>query len=240
MLSIKKGFPGATYSAVLRRGLVLELKDVSGGSNISALFYNAHDKIERYNMPDTLKAQYAAFLTKGRVLYSDMGRVLCSIIEDSCGWHDTISGVIRAKQVEEKFGSKNYQDFRNNWHKNGFDNFIVELGKHGLGKKDFAANVNFFSKVQTNDDGDISLLEDHSKAGNSVKLRMDMDVLVVLSNTPHPLAKAGDYATGDVELNISQGSHAAADDICRMSRPENQRGFENTENYVALTQGIQG
>ena len=46
------------------------------GACVSALFYNARDPLERYNMADTLKAQYTAFLTAGRVLYSDMGRVL--------------------------------------------------------------------------------------------------------------------------------------------------------------------
>ena len=71
---------------------VLRLTDVEGGACVSALFYNADDPLERYNMPDTLKAQYTAFLTAGRVLYSDMGRVLCSIVADTCGWHDTISG----------------------------------------------------------------------------------------------------------------------------------------------------
>jgi hypothetical protein len=36
-------------------------------------FYNADDPTERYNMPDTLKAQHIARLTAGFVLYSDMG-----------------------------------------------------------------------------------------------------------------------------------------------------------------------
>ena len=71
---------------------------------MSALFYNALDPIERYNMPDTLKAQFTAFLTTGRVLYSDMGRVLCSIVADDCGWHDTISGIGGADAARARFG----------------------------------------------------------------------------------------------------------------------------------------
>src|SRR5262245_36474218 len=81
---------GAMWSRVLQRHQVLRLTDVEGGANVSMLLYNRDHLLERYNMPDTLKAQHTAFLTTGNVLYSDMGRILCSIIADSCGWHDTI------------------------------------------------------------------------------------------------------------------------------------------------------
>ncbi|MEJ7604791.1 MAG: DUF1989 domain-containing protein [Bryobacteraceae bacterium] len=68
--------PGGTWSHVLKRGTTLRLTDSAGGVNVGALFYNADNPTERYNMPDTLKAQQIAKLTDGFVLYSDMGRVL--------------------------------------------------------------------------------------------------------------------------------------------------------------------
>ena len=92
-------------------------------------------------MPDTLKAQYTAFLTRGRVLLSDMGRVLCSIVEDTCGWHDTICSHSNAALVESRYGRKRYQEARNDCHRNARDNFLIELGKFGLGKQDVVANV---------------------------------------------------------------------------------------------------
>src|SRR3954452_17870729 len=83
---------GQAWSRRLLRHQVLRIADAEGRACVSGMFYNAREPLERYNMPDTLKAQYTAFLTAGRVLYSDMGRVLLSITADSCGWHDTISG----------------------------------------------------------------------------------------------------------------------------------------------------
>src|SRR3954468_8260774 len=74
---------GQMWSRVLRRGQRLRLIDVEGGASVAALFYNADETTERYNMPDTLKAQHIARLTAGLVLYSDMGRVLCSVVSDS-------------------------------------------------------------------------------------------------------------------------------------------------------------
>jgi hypothetical protein len=43
------------------------MTDVDGGANVGALFYNHEDRLERYNMADTLKVQHTAYLTKGFV-----------------------------------------------------------------------------------------------------------------------------------------------------------------------------
>src|ERR1051325_6221679 len=123
---------GATWSHVLKRGTALRLTDVEGGANAGAIFYNFECPVERYNMPDTLKAQHIARLTAGFVLYSDMGRVLCSITRDTLGWHDTITGHGTRAQSEARYGRGTYQQLRNDWHKNTRDNFLVELGKYDL------------------------------------------------------------------------------------------------------------
>jgi hypothetical protein len=221
------------WSRVLRRGQVLRLTDVEGGAGVAALFYNADDFLERYNMPDTLKAQHIARLTRGYVLFSDMGRVLCSIVEDTCGWHDTITGHADAKITEKKYGKGNYQELRNEWYRNTHDNFLVELGKHGMGKRDIVANVNFFVKVGVGLDGRLGWVAGNSKAGDTVALRADLDTFVVLSNTPHPLDPSPTYAPKPVALAVIAGPPAGPDDECRQKRPENARGFELTEDYVA-------
>src|SRR5260221_2403135 len=146
---------GGAWSRRLSRNQVLRITDTSGTACVSALFYNARDPLERYNMADTLKAQFTAFLTTDRVLFSDMGRVLCSVTRDTCGWHDTISGCGNATTSRLRFGEGSYQQLRNGVHRNARDNFLVELGKHGLGKRDVVANVNFFTRVNVTDEGDL-------------------------------------------------------------------------------------
>jgi urea carboxylase-associated protein 2 len=221
---------GGMTSLVLRRGTTLRLTDTAGGANISTLLFNAEMPLERYNMPDTLKAQFTAYLTAGRVLYSDMGRVLASITADTCGWHDTLCGVITAGKTLEKFGESSYQKDRNEWHRNGRDNFLVELSKHGLGKRDLHANANFFSKVEVDDAGNLVYVTGHSKPGTYVDLRAEMNVLLVLSNTPHPMAPGGAWAPPAVELAVRETPLPGLEDPCRLSRPENGRGFINTES----------
>jgi urea carboxylase-associated protein 2 len=223
--------PGGTWSAVLKRHQILRITDTHGDANVSALFYNADERLERYNMPDTLKAQYTAFLTQGRVLMSDMGRVLCSIVGDTCGWHDTICGHSNGGMVEAKYGRKRYQETRNDFHRNAHDNFLVELGKHGLGKQDIVANVNFFSKVVTDAEGKFAFTPAHSRPGACVELRAEMNVLVVLTAVPHPLDSAASYTPRAVDLLVMQGEAPGPDDACRISRAETRRAFENTERY---------
>src|SRR5262249_31728987 len=95
--------PASTWSHVLKRGTSLRITDLEGGANVGALFHNWENLSERYNMPDTLKAQHTARLARGDVLYSDMGRVLCSIAGDTLGWHDPLSGCSNAALVEAKY-----------------------------------------------------------------------------------------------------------------------------------------
>ncbi|HXI55702.1 MAG TPA: urea amidolyase associated protein UAAP1, partial [Polyangia bacterium] len=222
---------GAMWSRRLRRGQALRLTDPTGRAAVAALLYNADDPLERYNMPDTLKAQYTAFLTTGRVLYSDMGRILAAITADSCGWHDTISGCGNAATTAARFGEGRYQERRNEFHRNSRDNFLVELGKHGLGKRDIVPNVNFFVRVRVDEQGRMNWVAGNSRPGAAVDLRFEMNTLVVLTNTPHPLDPATAYAPPEVRLSIYEAAPAAADDACRLSRPENARGFALTEAY---------
>ncbi|MBC8131993.1 MAG: urea carboxylase-associated family protein [Deltaproteobacteria bacterium] len=231
---------GQGWSQRLARGQVLRIADTTGRACVSALFYNARDPIERYNMADTLKAQYTAFLTTGRVLYSDMGRVLVSIIGDTCGWHDTISGCGDAAGVATQFGAGSYQERRNDFYRNARDNFVVELAKRGLGKRDIVANVNFFVRVSADEKGQIGWTAGNSQAGAYVDLRAEMDTLVVLSNTPHPLDPSEDYDPPAVDLSIRNAApveRPGPRDRCRLSRPENARGFAMTDSYVREVEG---
>jgi urea carboxylase-associated protein 2 len=220
---------GCHWSGVLRRGTALRLVDVDGGANVAALFFNNDEKLERYNMADTLKAQHTAHLTRGFVCYSDMGRVLCSIVEDSVGWHDPLGGVSDSSDIRKQYGERRFQEYRNDMYRSGRDGLLIELGKYGLGARDLGANVNFFSKVVVGDDGAMKFVPASSRAGGYVDLRFEMNSLVVLSTAPHPLDPRPEYAPGNVRLIAFRADAPAADDYCRNFRPENRRGFYNTE-----------
>lgn len=221
---------GQMWSRVLKRGQTLRLTDIEGGACVAALFYNADQPLERYNMPDTLKCQRIARLTTGAALYSDMGHVLVSIVSDTCGWHDTITGIANAQQTAEKYGEGSYQKLRNDFYRNSRDNFLTELAKYEMGKRDIVPNVNFFVKVAVDDDGNLRYLPGHSSPGAYVELRAGLNTLVVLSNTPHPLDPGKIYAPKPVQLTIRAGQTEQPNPAHHQC-PENERGFELTRRY---------
>jgi urea carboxylase-associated protein 2 len=224
---------GQPWSRVVKRGQVLRLVDLEGGASVAALFFNADQPLERYNMPDTLKAQHIARLTAGNSLFSDMGHVLVSIVSDTVGWHDTITGHLTAEASLAKFGAGTYQKLRNDFFRNTRDNFLIELGKYGLSKRDLHANVNLFTKVVADAQGNLGFSRGSSRAGSAVELRADMNVLVVLSNTPHPLDPATTYAPKPVGLSIRNGRVAAPNDLCRTACGESERAFSLTDRYFS-------
>jgi len=222
---------GKHWSFVIKRGMGMRLIDRRGGANVGMLFYNPLNPLERYNAPDTLKCQHTFKLTRGHCLYSDMGRIFCSIVDDSVGWHDTVGGNTNKAMIAARWGIKSYQEHRNDWTLNGHDSFLVEAGKYGLGRRDLAANVNWFSKVAVENDGALVFDSANSKAGDHVELRFEMDTLVLFHTCPHPLDPASEYPRRPIAYQLFQAEPVAADDYCRTLRPENGRGFENNRIY---------
>ena len=220
---------GGHTSFVLKRGQLLRLTDIEGGANVSLLLLNAHEKSERLNLPDTLKCQHTARLTAGHCLYSDMGRILAAITADTCGWHDSMGGLLNAAEVAEKYGQGRYQELRNGFFRNGMDNLLVELGKWDLGLADLLMNLNLFSKVTVDSDGCFHFEAGNSKAGDYIELYAPMDTLVVLTALQHPLDPNPQYAPKPVQLSWQQVQSDGISVLCRTSRPENGRGFHNTE-----------
>ena len=146
-------------------------------------------------MADTLKAQFTAFLTTGRVLFSDMGRVLASIVDDTCGWHDTLSGCgnaaalaaqVRRRQLPEAAQRLLPQRAR-------------QLPRRALASTGSASATSSPTSISSwrwwsTTPGSMAWRAGNSRPGAHVDLRFEMDTLVVLTNTPHPLDPEPRYA----------------------------------------------
>jgi urea carboxylase-associated protein 1 len=168
--------PDGHWGRVLRHGQILRIADLEGKQAVDFLCYNAEDPTERYNAPDTMKYAGTIFLTAGHGIYSDMGRRFFTIVEDTCGRHDTIGGCCSAQSNELRYGVKDTPNCR--------QNFLRALAPFGLGKKDIVANLNWFMNVPVGPDGAMAIAEGLSKPGDYVDLRAEMDVLAVISNCP--------------------------------------------------------
>ena len=228
--------PGNKWSAHVGRGKAITLTATGDRANLSALLFHAQDPAERYNMPDTLKAQHTAFLTTGNILMTDQGKALASITEDTVGWHDPLSGYTTRQATDERYGKTTYQDQRNDWLRSGEENFKVELFRHNLSPRDIGVPINFFSKVVCELDGTMKYMLQET-AARSVTIRTEMDILLVLSNTPHPLDPSGQYPDASIVVSVADAEPVSEMDPCVVHCEENRRAFENTWNAYALLKG---
>jgi urea carboxylase-associated protein 2 len=231
---LKELHPGEKWSGVIGTGKYLHFKALGADANVALLLYNAWDKTERYNMPDTLKAQFTAHLTQGNVLLSDNGRVLASITQDSLGWHDSITGLTTREGTDAKYGKTTYQKQGNNWYRSGYENVAIELVRNGLSLRDLVPCVNLFSKVFVKEDGSLHYQPGWCKEGSTVTLRTEMDVVVIVSNTPNPLNPASEYPAVPVLLEAYDAPAVDLLDECVQHCPQNYRAFENTWEYHNL------
>ena len=217
---------GCHWSWRLPRGVSLRLTAKGDGANLALALYNADQKLERYCMPDSLKAQHTAHYTRGHVLMSDMGCAMASITGDTLGWHDPLGLLLDAARMHEKYGDHAYQQYRNGMYRAGKDGLLIEIGKYGLTRRDLVAPVNFFSKVSVDAEGRFQFHGGHARSGDSVDLRLDMDVIVAVSAAPHPLDPRPDYAPAAVGVTAWRSGPAPADDYCRSFRPEGGRALQ--------------
>jgi urea carboxylase-associated protein 2 len=220
---------GSHWSWRMPRGSAMRFVALEAGANVSLVLYSALEKLERYNMPDSVKAQHTAHYTRGHVLMSDMGRSMASFTADSVGWHDPFGALLDAELMLEKYGEKRYEHARNAMHRSGKDGLLIEIGKYGLTKRDLIAPVNLFSKVGVDAQGRFAFVPGHAKAGDFVEMRFDMDVILAMSTAPHGLDTAPTYSPKKVGLLAWRCGAAPANDVCRAFRPENARALHNTD-----------
>ena len=187
---------GEPWSRVVDQGETLRIVDLEGKQAVDFLCYNANDFDDRYSAADTMKINKTGiFLTAGTVLYS-VGLVpLFTITADSCGKHDTIGGCCSAALNSFRYGVGHQPNCR--------DNFLSELAKYDLGKRDMAANVNFFMYVPVGADGDMDMGPSISEPGDYIDLRAETDVLAVISNCPQINNPVNDFNPTPVRVIVT-------------------------------------
>ena len=224
---------GGRWSKIIKRGDKLRITTKDGLGSLSAMFYNADSMAERFNSADTVKLQHNAYFGKGRVLYSELGRVLFSITDDTTeGLFDAIAGISNPRIVKERFGEGDFEHILNRYFKSDRENFLVELGKYGMGKRDMIPAINFFRKVDVKEGSKLELSSQRAEPGSYIELRAEMNVLLVLSNTPHVMEE-GEYNPSDVQLTLFKAEPVTEDDLCMNFSPQSQRAFINNARYFA-------
>jgi uncharacterized protein len=166
------------WSKVINKGQILRIIDLQGNQAVDTLFYRADDPSERYSAPDTIVQQGNIFITTGTKIMSNEGNVMMTVIADECGRHDTVGGACSMESNSVRYGL----------HKKHLhacvENYLLELSKYEMNKRDLVSNINFYMNVPVSADGTLEIVDGISEAGKIVELRAEMDVMVLISNCP--------------------------------------------------------
>ncbi|WP_129336604.1 urea amidolyase associated protein UAAP2 [Cellulomonas endophytica] len=192
--------PRAPWSWTLRAGQVLTIVDVDGNQAVDFLAYDAHDTADAYSAQATVQAQGSVFLTLGSVLLSAEGNPLLTVVGDDVERHDTLGGACSKESNTLRYG-------HHTWAQHACaDNFLAELSRYGMGKRDQVSNVNWFMNVPVDPDGALGIVDGISAPGLSVSIRAERDVLVVVSNCPQVNNPCNGFDPSRAEMVVRAGA----------------------------------
>jgi hypothetical protein len=168
----------APWTAELSAGERLRIIDLHGNQAVDFLVYDLHDMDLRYDAAATIVGQGGIFLTTGSVLRDGEGGALLTVVDDTCGRHDTVGGACSCESNTVRYG-------HHTKHQHAcVENFLLALAPYGRGKRDLVSNVNWFMNVPVEAGGALGIVDGLSAPGKYVEMVAGRDVLAVISNCP--------------------------------------------------------
>jgi len=193
---------GKPWMHEVKAGQYFRIVDLEGNEAVDTLFYNAQDQSERYSATDTIREQGNIYLTTDSVLRSNFNNPMLTIVDDTCGRHDTIGGACSAESNTVRYAieKRHMHSCR--------DSFIMALSQHEcnhdkkMTKEDLSSNINFFMNVPVTPDGHLDFDDGISAPGRYVEMQAHMDVLVLVSNCPQLNNPCNGYNPTPVEMVV--------------------------------------
>jgi urea carboxylase-associated protein 2 len=207
---------GGYTHGVLARGTELRLSDPTGDACAHLLLFARDRPWERLNAADTVKVQWNAFLGAGRLLLSDQGRVLASLVSDSAVARNTARYGDGSPHGPSPAGRALFE---------------LAAAKHGLSRRDLPPSISFFQGVRVEPDGSLEFTGS-AGPGTTVTLRAEQPLTVLLANVPHPLDPRPGYVCGPLEVRARPGRPTGPGDPLWDDTPEGRRAFANTAGFL--------
>ncbi len=186
--------PGGRWSRRLAMGERLRIVDLEGQQAVDFLCYSAELPLDRLNVPNTVKLNRSLYVTKGCTIYSDRARMMFSVLEDTCGFHDTLAGCCSNEMDLLRYGVVNTLSCRSN--------FVAELAKWSMAPSEIVSNINFFMRVTFDAAGQVEIAPSPSKPGDYVVLQAEMPVIAMLSNCPQQNNPSSGFRPTPIEVAV--------------------------------------
>ncbi|TDL36772.1 urea amidolyase associated protein UAAP1 [Arthrobacter nitrophenolicus] len=220
---------GRYTTMTLARGTTIRLADTAGDACVHALLYRAGALHERLNVADTVKVPWQAYPGAGHPLLSDAGRLMATIVADTSNRHDALTGATTLAGNTAKYGAGTAHST------SPAARELLTLGalKCGLGPRDVAPSLSFFKGINVDPAGTITFTGSEGP-GAGVELLLQMDAVLVLANTAHPLDPRPEFTGTAVDITAWH----APEDLAALETgslagplaPEHLQALRNTEH----------
>lgn len=177
----------------LSAGDTLWVIDPEGVQVADLLAYNANDVREVISNGRTFDYAETIKLTTGHVLYSNRSRPMLTIVEDTVGTHDFLLTPCSKATFEHFYPGQPV-------HRGCFGNLAEALAPYGISEDDIPVAFNCFMNVPVGADGAITVQPPLSKAGDFLRLRAEMDLIIGLTACSAYASNGGSFKPIDYEV----------------------------------------
>lgn len=178
--------PRTGTAFALAAGATLTVIDIQGRQVADLLAFNAADLDEVLSSGRTLDYAETLRLTTGHRLYSNRSRVMLDIMADSVGRHDFLLTPCSYETFDHF-----YPDLPR--HRGCFGNLAEALAPYGVKPAMIPIAFNCFMHVAVAGDGRLQVLPPLSKAGDAVRFRAAMDLIIGLTACAAPASNGGSF-----------------------------------------------
>jgi uncharacterized protein YcgI (DUF1989 family) len=167
----------------IERGALLKIIDPLGGQSGDLAAFSI-DGSERLSSGRTFDYCGKIYVSTGDVLWSDRSNPLLTIVTDQVGRHDLLYAPCSLEMYRKQYGVSGY-------HANCHDNLCSALREAGVQPEPLVSTLNFFMDASVAPDGTLSFAPPRSRAGDSMVLRAEMDLVIALSACPTSTCNGG-------------------------------------------------
>jgi uncharacterized protein YcgI (DUF1989 family) len=144
------------------------------GEQVSDLAAFGIDRREYLSAGRSFDYNDTIVLSTGHVLYSNRSRPMLTIIEDTVGKHDFLYAPCSPEMFQALYGAG--PD-----HPSCFRNLADNLAAHGIDDDQIGPTFNIFMNVEVQPDGRLKIHPPASRAGDYIRFRVEMDLIVGLT-----------------------------------------------------------
>ena len=185
--------PRTGHAFELAKGRTLRIIDVQGQQVSDLVAFSAGDPRKWLSSGRTFDYANTIYLTKGHTLYSNDSQPMLKIEADDVGRHDSLYTPCSADTFRILYHDETARP-------SCFGNLATALERFGIVPDAIPTTFNIFMNVSISENGELSIAPPRSRAGDSILLRAERDLIVGVTACSAELSNNHAFKPIEVEI----------------------------------------